>query len=670
MINKENKSHYRSEIDGLRALAIIAVIINHFESSLLPGGFLGVDIFFVISGFVITQSLTSREHTSFSGFLIGFYERRIKRLAPALIFFVTIMSFLGILFIEPEAEILRNSIKTGIFSLFGFSNIFLFNQATDYFGSSAELNLFTHTWSLGVEEQFYFIFPLIFGLTGCLQRNKSYKTLLFVLAALSIISLSCFFMFSSVASFYLIPARFWELAMGVISFFIYLKVKGRVGSFFPVLALLVILSCFFLSPSYSMFSTVAIVFATMVLLFGLKQNTLLYNIFTLKILTFIGLISYSLYLWHWGIIAIGRWTVGVSGFWLFLQITLVFILATFSYYFIEQPFRHKKWSCFLKFKELSVGIITICIVASIILLGTNVFKSKLYLGKNAILEKKGAATLQNKYSYMNKLSWSGSDCVLASASDVGKAIDVGSCTIGNTETAAKRFLVIGDSFSAAELEMFAVIAKSDLGAVTVTSSWDASPVSEIENTGSWKSTNEYYWHTVIPALVEELDAGDVLIMINDGSQFCPGESSKELTELLGSLEKGLDSLASQLETKGVSVLYQTANPFLRDSQCAPDTALRQWWHRENEPPCIYFSREETLKRRKSYDKILSLVSKKNNNFYVLDLIDVLCPGEICRFYNEEGVFLYRDEYSHMSVEASRLAQPILLEHLEAIIDNK
>ena len=168
---------YRPEIDGLRAFAVVAVIINHFNKEILPNGYLGVDIFFVISGFVITSSLYQRPSKNFKDFISGFYERRIKRLVPALSVFVLITSMAICLF-NPHPNF---SLRTGLTSLFGLSNLYLLKQSTDYFAQSTKLNVFTHTWSLGVEEQFYILFPFLVWFSGFGRQTKNGSRNLFLI---------------------------------------------------------------------------------------------------------------------------------------------------------------------------------------------------------------------------------------------------------------------------------------------------------------------------------------------------------------------------------------------------------------------------------------------------------------------------------------------------------
>ena len=145
-------------IEGMRALAVIAVIINHLWHDALPGGYLGVDIFFVISGFVITRSMMARPSPSLLSGLAEFYVRRIKRIVPALVL-VVLVTLPLLRLVNPNAD---SATLTGLGALFGASNIFLYLVASDYFGEAITLNPFMHTWSLGVEEQFYLVFPLVF----------------------------------------------------------------------------------------------------------------------------------------------------------------------------------------------------------------------------------------------------------------------------------------------------------------------------------------------------------------------------------------------------------------------------------------------------------------------------------------------------------------------------
>ena len=206
-------SFYKPEIEGLRALAVISVIINHFNKSWLPGGYLGVDIFFILSGYVISLSLMNMQYKNFNEFFLNFYTRRIKRLLPALVFCVTITSFILVL-VNPNPEI---SLKTGISALFGISNFYLLQQATDYFAPSSELNVFTQTWSLGVEEQFYVLFPILLWITVFNKKSNSTQNFTIIISCLVIASYLFFIILNHEnpsTAYFLMPARLWELGLG------------------------------------------------------------------------------------------------------------------------------------------------------------------------------------------------------------------------------------------------------------------------------------------------------------------------------------------------------------------------------------------------------------------------------------------------------------------------
>ncbi len=340
------KSSYRPEIDGLRAFAVVAVIINHFNKEILPNGYLGVDIFFVISGFVITSSLYQRPSKNFKDFISGFYERRIKRLVPALSVFVLIISITICLF-DPRPGV---SLMTGLTSLFGLSNLYLFKQSTDYFALSTELNVFTHTWSLGVEEQFYILFPFLIWFTGFGRQTKNgARNLFLIVGALTIASLIRFlylYITNQPAAYFLMPTRFWEIASGCLLFIGFQKNKS-IEKFLervpPILVLSLILGVMYLPMSWATTSTVAVVFLSLVLIASLKKPTAAYKFFTNHKVVYIGLISYSLYLWHWGIISISRWTIGIHWWSIPFQIALILGSAIASYQYIETPLRKSDW---------------------------------------------------------------------------------------------------------------------------------------------------------------------------------------------------------------------------------------------------------------------------------------------------------------------------------------
>ncbi|MFZ1574327.1 MAG: acyltransferase, partial [Chromatiaceae bacterium] len=306
---------YRKEIDGLRALAVCSVMLNHISENILPSGYLGVDIFFVISGYVITASLYNRNNDNLSDLILGFYARRIKRLFPALVIFVVLSSIFISLFNESP----QTQLKTGLTSLFGLSNLYLIRQATDYFGDSAKLNIFTHTWSLGVEEQFYVIFPMIVWFTSFrINSERGHKFFLLTIGALALLSLSAFVYLNLTNpsfSYFSMPTRFWELAAGSFAYWLtYLCKYIKISNKYSVLSLVLtiaLLGILVLPEKYHTSTTIAITLITVLLICFIQPRTIAYTIFSARVFVYIGLISYSLYLWHWGILILSKWTIGI-----------------------------------------------------------------------------------------------------------------------------------------------------------------------------------------------------------------------------------------------------------------------------------------------------------------------------------------------------------------------
>ena len=357
--------NYRNEIDGIRAVSIIAVLINHISPNVLPSGFIGVDIFFVISGFLITSSIFSQSSENFSKFFFSFLEKRVKRLFPSLFVYVLVVSLILILF-NPHPAV---SIRTGLTSLLGFSNLYLFKYSTDYFAESTYLNPFVNTWSLGIEEQFYIIFPFILLLSGFFKLNlKSLKNSLLSISLISLFSLILFFYFferNNSFAYFLLLTRFWEIGLGCITFLLYksnkiiaLKLTNNKNTIISTFLLTFTIISFALDRKYAIYTIFfnSIITCALLILIDNKKNSLR-NLLSNKILTHIGKLSYSIYLWHWGIISLSYWIIGNEKN-NFLLIVIIYLVSLISYRFVELPFRYNSWELFgLKTFKLFIGLI-------------------------------------------------------------------------------------------------------------------------------------------------------------------------------------------------------------------------------------------------------------------------------------------------------------------------
>lgn len=333
---------YRPDIDGLRAIAVVPVVLYHLDKQAVSGGFVGVDIFFVISGYLITSILLGElEATRFS--LVRFYERRVRRILPALLAMLAGVLAAGYAFLLPSefVELSRSAVAT----LFFASN-FYFNDEGDYFRHAADSAPLLHTWSLGVEEQFYIVFPLCLALAWRFARER-------LATAIGILALASFALgvwgvqAHPKAAFYLTPFRFWELALGA------LLAMGR----FPRLerrsvreaagaaGLALILASVFAFSSSTTFPGLAALApclgAALLLYAGAGGDSLARRLLAFRPVAFVGLISYPLYLWHWPIIAFFRIVSEREP--TMLDSAAIFGasvgLATLSWRFVEMPVR-------------------------------------------------------------------------------------------------------------------------------------------------------------------------------------------------------------------------------------------------------------------------------------------------------------------------------------------
>lgn len=336
---------YQPEIDGLRALAVIPVILFHMGVSGIPGGFIGVDVFFVISGFLIT-SIILKEVTSNTFTLGDFWQRRIRRIVPALIPVFLAVSVFSFFFIyNPDAN---EHGRHGLATSFSVANGYFWLLGMNYWAPQAEDSPFLHTWSLSVEEQFYFLYPIL--LFWLLRRRRqwalitSFGVLLFSYGLWIIGSYH-----QPTAAFFLLPFRAWELAAGA-TLAIFLQPNGASAAkrglrrqVTPLLGLLMILGPYRLFSeqlglSWAMIIPVA---GTAIVIATAQKGTFIHQLLAHRTLTSIGKLSYSLYLWHWPVLVLTQYAFGDVP--RLLQFSIILCAATTSYFLIERPARQSSW---------------------------------------------------------------------------------------------------------------------------------------------------------------------------------------------------------------------------------------------------------------------------------------------------------------------------------------
>lgn len=337
---------YRREIDGLRALAVVPVLLFHAKFGPFSGGFVGVDVFFVISGYLITSIILNElQHEKFS--FLSFYERRARRILPALFVVMLACTTLACLWMMPDE--LKNFGQSLVATTL-ISNNVLLAITSGYWKLASEFKPLLHTWSLGVEEQYYLIFPVLLVLAW--KRIKAHTLSVLIIAFVSSLVLSQYAVYKyPFVTFYALPTRAWELLLGAMAA-VYLNRNGaRPGSmaikqFSSLAGLLMIVGSIALfdeaTPTPSLYALIPTVGAILIILYA-AEGTIAYCLLGSRWMVAIGLISYSLYLWHQPLFAFAR---------IYLQtppsqalysvlIAVAFLLAYISWKLVENPFRKK-----------------------------------------------------------------------------------------------------------------------------------------------------------------------------------------------------------------------------------------------------------------------------------------------------------------------------------------
>lgn len=335
--------NYRAEIDGLRALAVVPVILFHAGFEPFSGGFVGVDVFFVISGYLITAIIIEDiDKKRFS--VANFYERRARRIVPAMLLVVLMCIPFAWLWMSPSQ---MTDFSQSLVAVSLFASNFFFWRESGYFDTAAEEKPLLHTWSLAVEEQYYMVFPIFLIIAWRFGKNKVFWMVV-VMAVISLLLSEWGWRKQPTANFYLAPTRAWELFSGSIAAFIVQRQGVKRNDLLALIGLAaIVFSIFFYdetTPFPSIYALVPVIGVVLLVLYADKE-TFAAKLLSTKGFVGIGLISYSAYLWHQPLFAFARIKSvdGPSSFVMASLALISFVLAFASWQYVEKPFRNKNF---------------------------------------------------------------------------------------------------------------------------------------------------------------------------------------------------------------------------------------------------------------------------------------------------------------------------------------
>ncbi len=431
-------TNYRADIDGLRAIAVMAVLFYHAGVETLSGGFVGVDVFFVISGFLITSILTSQAEAGKEHILRNFYIRRVRRLLPSLVIVILFCYVVSYFFLFDQ-EYIRFA-ESSLATVFFIPNLYFWGK-TGYFEGFGDDTPLLHTWSLGVEEQFYFIIPTIIVLLLRFFNRRVLLVSFILLLLMSFIVNITYIKHDPLLSFFFLPARMWEMLAGSLLVFLlrFAPQNKIISELFGILGVILIFYAYFTLSKVSVFpgynAIIPVIGSCFIILSNTSRINMVGRLLSLRPLVFVGLLSYSLYLWHWPI------TVFVNMYFqhtnnVVLITLLSFVLATISYFLIEHPIR--KGEFFSTNKQLGGGMV-FCLSLIVLFSGIVIYNEGLpsRLPERVTSFMNSSNNISFEFARDEKLNCKGR----RSVEQIRKG-DV--CKIGLQEVAAS-FVVLGDS---------------------------------------------------------------------------------------------------------------------------------------------------------------------------------------------------------------------------------
>lgn len=650
----ENNSYIKG-IDGIRAIAVLAVLIFHLDINILPGGFTGVDIFFVISGYVVSASLLRNYNIDFKEFALEFYKRRIIRIFPSLIVCLIVSSIVTVFFI-PASWLSYTTNKTAIAAFLGLSNfaLILFNDG--YFSPRTDFNPFTHTWSLGVEEQFYLIFPLLFYIHIKYKNYTSTKEFFFRHAVTLLALISLFHSFKVTHSnplfaFYLLPSRFWELAAGVLLFQVHSKgfliPKSKLNANIFLLSGVSLITLGFIYANKQNFPfplALLSVVGTMSLISGFigkfETRPTIQKAFEFFPITYIGKISYSLYLWHWPVYVLFRWTTGLETTNNFFSAVLISILcAILSYHFIEKPFRSGFYKTYPAKKAVRSGLKGIVFS---LLISSIIFLVQPYISLSVTKNRK----IWYPHAWPEKVN------------HPHKILE------------GRKIFAIGDSHTGAYSTMFQKLS-DEYGVKTINMSAAGCGVMNLSKPSISEGKRcAGVYKKYLSKIKSSASRGDIVFfaslrmkrLCDQWEIFPKNNIQKNIEAEQKNSEMALHeafSIIKELNEIGLIVIIDAPKPVFS----APPLRCSDWFN-QNNPICtpgFFEERNFLLEHRQLIMDSLNILSKQfqYNELAIWDLFPILCNTPICSAFDEDGQPLFFDG-DHLSAQGNRVLYPSFL----------
>ncbi|MEB3360780.1 MAG: acyltransferase family protein [Synechococcaceae cyanobacterium] len=669
-------SRYRPEIDGLRAVAVLAVLINHLNPIWLPGGYLGVDLFFVISGAVVTGSLVTRPASTPRRFLMGFYARRFRRLLPALIVNIVVVALLFSALVNPGDSTFAPSLRTGLSALFGVANLYLLRQGSNYFATDNHFNPFLHTWSLGVEEQFYLVWPIVLLLCGLGRKTQPMvrQRLGWVSLILSLASLVSLAVLQARgqndASFFLLSARFWELAAGALAWLVVSRRPQQPqpsASAWGSLALLTLFLVLLFSPeSWRIAATLACVACSVGLLIMLRGETGPGRWLAKPGPLAIGLSSYSLYLWHWPVIVLARWSVGINR-WTVLPILLLIGLLTWLSYQLECRFRLAG----AKGQPASLGALIrypalLLLAAGALALLSGPARGRLFLGERRHL----TSDIANSRSIPGT-TLDTEHCFEEPMTPLAAQFKDDACTL-RRHPGQPTLYFEGDSHTGVLIPL----AETLIGRGSVNSAFFSRGGCPIPWFTPWamqrQSLERYqfcqeYSRRRLQDRMEDIQPGDRLVLASNLPSYMLDPDPKVRARSLTNYATAVQTLATKLQNRGAGlILFGPLPMFTNRPEVAVPMSLCQpeWFRRSGQPPAgcsaTFVPRDDMVNHLRPLEELLSELEKKIPNLHVFRPFAALCPPHSRQCSTHRGDRMLFKDSNHLSREGVRvLEKPFL-----------